>query len=49
MVPKFKAVVDICEHTGTEIFATVELGETTADRPPPALACTGAAGQTGRT
>jgi multiple sugar transport system ATP-binding protein len=25
--PKIKAVVDICEHTGTEIFATVELGE----------------------
>jgi len=25
--PKFKVAVDICEHTGTEIFATVELGE----------------------
>jgi multiple sugar transport system ATP-binding protein len=25
--PKIKVVVDICEHTGTEIFATVELGE----------------------
>ena len=25
--PKVKVVVDICEHTGTEIFATVELGD----------------------
>ena len=25
--PKINVVVDICEHTGTEIFATVELGE----------------------
>jgi multiple sugar transport system ATP-binding protein len=25
--PAVQAVIDICEHTGTEIFATVELGE----------------------
>jgi multiple sugar transport system ATP-binding protein len=26
--PALRVLVDICEHTGTEIFATVELGET---------------------
>jgi len=26
--PAVPVIVDICEHTGTEIFATVELGET---------------------
>ncbi len=25
--PTFQVIVDICEHTGTEIFATVEVGE----------------------
>jgi ABC-type sugar transport system ATPase subunit len=25
--PTFQVTVDICEHTGTEIFATVEIGE----------------------
>jgi multiple sugar transport system ATP-binding protein len=25
--PAFQVIVDICEHTGTEIFATVEIGE----------------------
>jgi ABC-type sugar transport system ATPase subunit len=25
--PTFQVIVDICEHTGTEIFATVEIGE----------------------
>jgi multiple sugar transport system ATP-binding protein len=26
--PAFNVIIDICEHTGTEIFATVEIGET---------------------